>query len=89
MVSIPASDNEIGGDRGLEALNRLKNAIGRLESPWRPASAEESFQIVRRRLFQDTSDPNLFVERDAVVRAFSQMYRDQPQEFPYECREAD
>ena len=89
VVSIPASDNEIGGDRGLEALNRLKNAIGRLESPWRPASAEESFQIVRRRLFQDTSDPNLFVERDAVVRAFSQMYRDQPQEFPYECREAD
>ena len=89
VVSIPASDNKIGGDRGLEALNRLKNAIGRLESPWRPASAEESFQIVRRRLFQDTSDPNLFVERDAVVRAFSQMYRDQPQEFPYECREAD
>ena len=89
VVSIPASDNEIGDDRGLEALNRLKNAIGRLESPWRPASAEESFQIVRRRLFQDTSDPNLFVERDAVVRAFSQMYRDQPQEFPYECREAD
>ncbi|MBD1895772.1 Swt1 family HEPN domain-containing protein [Coleofasciculus sp. FACHB-129] len=89
VVSIPSSDIEIGGDRGKEALDRLKNAIGRVESPWRPASAEESFQIVRRRLFQGFTDPNLFVARDAVVRAFSEMYRTQSQEFPVECREAD
>ncbi|MHC5863247.1 ATP-binding protein, partial [Nostoc sp.] len=89
VVSIPASDIEIGGDRGKEALNRLKNAIGRVESPWRPASAEESFEIVRRRLFQPLTDSNLFVARDAVVRAFSEMYRTQSQEFPLECREAD
>lgn len=55
VVSIPASDIEIGGDRGKEALDRLKNAIGRVESPWRPATAEESFHIVRRRLFKDIS----------------------------------
>jgi predicted AAA+ superfamily ATPase len=89
VVSIPSSDIEIGGDRGKEALDRLKNAIGRVESPWRPASAEESFQIVRRRLFQGITDPTLFVARDAVVRAFSEMYRTQSQEFPLECREAD
>ncbi|BAY95648.1 MULTISPECIES: Swt1 family HEPN domain-containing protein [unclassified Tolypothrix] len=89
VVSIPASDIEIGGDRGKEALNRLKNAIGRVESPWRPASAEESFEIVRRRLFQPLTDTNLYVARDAVVRAFSEMYRTQSQEFPLECREAD
>ncbi|AUB44950.1 putative ATPase, AAA+ superfamily (plasmid) [Nostoc flagelliforme CCNUN1] len=89
VVSIPASDIEIGGDRGKEALNRLKNAIGRVESPWRPASAEESFEIVRRRLFQPLTDSNLFVARDAVIRAFSEMYRTQSQEFPLECREAD
>ncbi|MCW6036779.1 DUF499 domain-containing protein [Spirulina subsalsa FACHB-351] len=89
VVSIPASDIEIGGDRGKEALNRLKNAIGRVESPWRPASAEESFEIVRRRLFQPLTDSDLFVARDAVVRAFSEMYRAQSQEFPLECRESD
>jgi hypothetical protein len=89
VVSIPSSDIEIGGDRGKEALDRLKNAIGRVESPWRPASAEESFEIVRRRLFQTTTDPNLFVARDAVIRAFSEMYRTQSQEFPNECRETD
>jgi predicted AAA+ superfamily ATPase len=89
VVSIPSSDIEIGGDRGKEALDRLKNAIGRVESPWRPASAEESFEIVRRRLFQTTTDPQLFVARDAVLKAFSEMYRTQAQEFPTECREAD
>ncbi|HEY9872471.1 MAG TPA: Swt1 family HEPN domain-containing protein [Candidatus Obscuribacterales bacterium] len=89
VVSIPSSDIEIGGDRGKEALDRLKNAIGRVESPWRPASAEESFEIVRRRLFQPLTDRDLFVARDAVVRAFSEMYRQQSQEFPLECREAD
>jgi predicted AAA+ superfamily ATPase len=89
VVSIPSSDIEIGGDRGKEALDRLKNAIGRVESPWRPASAEESFEIVRRRLFQPITDPSLFVQRDAVVKAFSEMYRTQGQEFPGECKEAD
>jgi predicted AAA+ superfamily ATPase len=66
----------------------LKNAIGRVESPWRPASAEESFEIVRRRLFQPTSDPELFVQRDAVIRSFMDMYRTQSPEFPSECKEA-
>lgn len=89
VVSIPASDIEIGGEKGFEALNRLKNAIGRVESPWQPASAEESFHIVRRRLFKDIIDPSLFTARDTVIRAFSQMYRDQTTEFPAECREKD
>jgi hypothetical protein len=102
VVSIPASDTsdsptgqtrsndiETGGERGKEALERLKNAIGRVESPWRPATGEESFEIVRRRLFQTNTDPSLFVKRDAVVRAFAEMYRSQSQEFPPECKEPD
>lgn len=89
VVSIPASDIEKGGEKGHEATERLKNAIGRVESPWRPASAEESFEIVRRRLFQSTTDPDLYVQRDAVVRAFARMYQTQQQEFPSECKEKD
>ena len=89
VASIPASDNEIGGERGRQALDRLKNAIGRVESPWRPASADESFEIVRRRLFQPITERTAFVARDAVVRAFGEMYQTQSQEFPSECREAD
>ncbi len=87
VASIPMSEIEKGGDRGQEASDRLKNAIGRVESPWRPASAEESFEIVRRRLFQSI-DPDSYVARDAVVRAFHEMYQAQTAEFPSECREA-
>ncbi|MEH2448973.1 MAG: DUF499 domain-containing protein [Nostoc sp.] len=87
VVSIPASDNEIGGDRGKAALSRLKNAIGRVESPWRPATADESFEIVRQRLFQPITEESGFIARDAIIRAFAEMYQNQSQEFPSECRE--
>ena len=35
------------------ALERLANVLGRVQSSWRPASAEEGFEIVRRRLFDE------------------------------------
>jgi len=89
VATIPASDTETGGEGGREAAVRLKNIFGRVESPWRPADTEEGFEIVRRRLFQHITDPALFVARDAVARAFVEMYRGQPQEFPSACREAD
>ena len=100
VISLPASDTagsphtraddvEVGGQRGREALDRLRNVVGRIESSWRPASAEESFEIVRRRLFEPFTDPVQFKNRDVVARAFAELYRTQHQEFPPECRDAD
>ncbi|WP_295388235.1 Swt1 family HEPN domain-containing protein [uncultured Thiodictyon sp.] len=98
VISLPASDTsghshsddvEVGGTRGREALDRLRNVVGRVESSWRPASAEEGFEIVRRRLFQPLSDPAQFKDRDVVARAFAEFYRTQQAEFPPECRESD
>ena len=100
VISLPASDMagsphtraddvEVGGQRGREALDRLRNVVGRIESSWRPASAEESFEIVRRRLFEPFTDPVQFKNRDVVARAFAELYRTQHQEFPPECRDAD
>src|SRR6185295_21012 len=75
--------------RGREALDRLRHVVGRVESTWRPASAEESFEIVRRRLFEPMVEKLQFVARDTVARAFYDLYRTQHQEFPTECREPD
>ncbi len=99
VVSLPASDTagsphtraddaEVGGQRGREALDRLRNVVGRIESSWRPASAEEGFEIVRRRLFEPLADPAQFRDRDVVARAFADLYRTQAQEFPPECRDS-
>ncbi len=84
-----ADDVEVGGERGREALDRLRNAVGRVEASWRPASAEEGFEIVRRRLFEPLTDQAQFMARDTVARAFADLYRTQHQEFPPECRDAD
>jgi predicted AAA+ superfamily ATPase len=89
VASIPASDIEIGGEGGREALSRLQNIFGRMESAWRPATTEEGFEIVRRRLFQPITDPGLFTARDAVIKHFMDLYRQQSAEFPPECREAE
>ena len=89
VVSIPASQNEIGGEGGQAALERLKNVIERVETSWRPASAEEGFEIVRRRLFQAITDPELFTARDAVVKAFADEYRKFAQEFPSEAGKSE
>ena len=88
VVSIPVSDIEIGGQYGQTALARLKNVVSRVEASWRPASPDEGFEIVRRRLFQSITDPSLFVARDQVARTFVEMYSTQHQEFPNDCREA-
>ena len=89
VVSIPSSQNEIGGEGGLAALERLKNVIERVETSWRPASAEEGFEIVRRRLFQPITDPDLFTARDAVVKAFADEYRKFAQEFPSDAGKSE
>jgi predicted AAA+ superfamily ATPase len=100
VISLPASDTgtsphtqaddvEVGGQRGREALDRLRNVVGRVEASWRPASAEEGFEIVRRRLFEPLADQAQFKDRDVVARAFADLYRTQHQEFPPECQDAD
>jgi len=84
-----ADDAEVGGIRGREALDRLRNVVGRVESSWRPATAEEGFEIVRRRLFEPLAGPDAFKQRDVTARAFADLYHAQGAEFPPECRGGD
>ncbi len=97
VVSLPASDTagsphtatddvEVGGIRGREALDRLRNVVGRIESSWRPATADEGFEIVRRRLFEPLAGADAFKQRDVTARAFADLYHAQAAEFPVECK---
>lgn len=100
VISLPASDTqgsphtqaddaEVGGIRGREALDRLRNVVGRVESSWRPATAEEGFEIVRRRLFEPLGGPDAYKQRDVTARAFADLYHAQSAEFPTECKGGD
>lgn len=100
LVSIPASDVredgtvtraselEIGGDGGREALQRLQHVVARVAHHWSPASSGESFEIVRRRLFTDL-DAEAMRKRDATVKQFTAYYRGQRGELPSETFQTD
>lgn len=85
--SLPESDSEVGGQKGREALLRLEKIFGRVQSPWLPAAGDETYEIIRRRLFQrlDTEGERA---RDETVKAFHDLYKKNPAEFPPEAREA-
>lgn len=83
-----ASDLEIGGANGRAALQRLQHVVSRVAHNWTPASSGESFEIVRRRLFQE---PDAEGRRriDATVRRFAEYYRAQTGELPPETRQVE
>jgi hypothetical protein len=85
--SLPESAAEAGGQKGQEALFRLEKIFGRVQSAWLPASGDETYEIIRRRLFQplDTEGEKA---REETCKAFHKLYRDNSAEFPPEAKEA-
>ena len=81
-------DDPVVGHRGGRHLwaggaSRLQNITRRVGKPWKAATARESFEIVRRRLFEEV-DAAGQADIEAVARRFSAFYREQPGEFPAE-----
>ncbi len=81
VASLPASQIEVGGEGGQEALARLKQTFARVETSWRPASQEESYEIVRRRLFKTISGDKAH-HKDNTVKQFARLYKDNASDFP-------
>lgn len=88
VASLPASQIEVGGEGGQEALARLKQTFSRVESSWRPASQEESYEIVRRRLFKEIPGDK-FHHRDNTLKQFAKLYRENTNDFPHGCADED
>lgn len=88
VASLPASRIEVGDEGGQEALDRLKQTFSRVESSWQPATQEESYEIVRRRLFKEvTSD--MAPHKDNTIKQFGKMYRENKDTFPIGCETED
>ena len=84
LASLPESESEAGGSFGVTVLDALEKIFGRVENVWKPVGAEESFEIVRRRLFKTAGPP---AEIDAVCREFDGYYRNHKDIFPPEVQE--
>lgn len=84
VASLPESEIEIGGDAGQQVLTQIEHTFGRMESIWKPVVDNESFEVVRRRLFLPCHDEEA---REAICAAFSEMYRMNPDEFPVNTKE--
>src|SRR6266536_5118790 len=80
------SDLEVGGRNGREALARLQQVIRRTADQWRPASHRESFEIVRRRLFEEP-DAAARADIGVVARTFTEFYARHRGEFPTSAAE--
>ena len=88
VASLPASQIEVGGEGGQEALARLKQTFSRVESSWLPATQEESYEIVRRRLFQEVTGDKAR-HRDNTIKQFMKQYRENKDSFPQGCENED
>lgn len=85
LASLPESETEVGNDDAKAALVALEKYFGRVQAIWKPVGTEESFEIVRRRLFKEITDEKAKKE---VCRAFFDMYRAENKMIPSETQES-
>ena len=85
LASLPESDSQAGGPRGVAALKALEAVFNRVQALWKTVAPEEAFEIVRRRLFEKIRDPKA---RDQVCRAFADAYVAAGSKVPQETQES-
>ena len=82
VVTLPSSAPY--GEEGERALNQLQRVFGRVEAIYTPVEGEEIYEIIRRRLFEDTPDPS---EARRVAESYWEMYQRLGEDVPREVRE--
>ena len=91
VITLPETATEAGTAVGGEALDLIEklavldNIAARVEAVWHPLEARETFEVIRRRLFEDAIDE---AERDRVCDTFADMYRKRRADYPPEAAEA-
>lgn len=88
VASLPQSAAEVAGEGGAAALAALKETFKRVQATWLPANPGESFEIVRRRLFEPL-EGDAHRQMDAVIKAFTDHYAAHKTEFPSQTTDPD
>lgn len=85
LASLPDSESQAGGPRGMAILKALEAVFNRVQALWKTVSPQEAFEIVRRRLFEKIKDEK---GRDDVCRAFADAYVSEGNKVPQETHES-
>lgn len=72
------------GERAEQALQQLQRIFGRLESIYTPVEGEELYEVIRKRLFEDTGDPQ---EARRVAEDYWHLYQKLGDDVPSEVRQ--
>ncbi|MDE0020779.1 MAG: DUF499 domain-containing protein [Candidatus Poribacteria bacterium] len=84
VVTLPSSAEEAGGVGGQEVQSRIENILGRVEAANEVLEIKESYEVVRRRLFEEVKDEEA---RDQTCEAFAKMYRNSSKNYPPHSRD--
>ena len=80
VVTVPEANDELGGEKGIVAAGQIGKILERIESISAPLDTHEAFEVVRRRLFEDSGIDNDALE--ATANRFARMYSQFRGEFP-------
>ena len=73
VATLPASVDEIAAsENGQEILTSLSNRLMRVGADTKPVAADEIFEVIRCRLFEDLGDE---LEIEKVISQYSEMYK--------------
>ncbi len=72
------------GEEGERTLQQLQSIFGRVEAVYTPVEGEEVYEIIRRRLFEETPDPR---EARRVADSYWEIYQRLGDDVPREARE--
>ena len=86
LASLPESNTEVVGTFGQQVLTTLEKFFARVENVWKPVASDESFEIVRRRLFEDHGNQD---EIDAVCREFMDYYGKNKDKLPPDVQKSE
>ena len=75
LVSMPESQTQLGGPGGVTAMSAIKAIVGRTNFVWRSGTAEEGYEIVKRRLFEPILDE---ASREETCRDYLEYYQSEP-----------
>jgi hypothetical protein len=98
LLTIPGSQTELYGQAAKDlqqqvftAASQTAEVVGRVQTVRTPVQGDDIYEVLRRRLLEQPVSDAAREERErkarTIARAYVQMYRESPQDFPQEVQE--